>query len=70
MEAAIFKNEAEGQYTHQSYERSQDQLQWFTQELSRMNLVSTIMAGSRLHHMLIYYLFRQRSSHQNIHEKH
>lgn len=39
MEAAIFTNESEGQYTAQSYQRSQNQLQWFTQELTRMNLV-------------------------------
>lgn len=39
MEAAIFKNTSEGQYSPQSYQRSQAQLQWFTAELSRMDLV-------------------------------
>lgn len=42
MEAAIFKYEAEGQYSRQSYQRSQSQLQWFTEELARMNLVRYI----------------------------
>lgn len=40
MEAGIFKNETEGQYSRQSYQRSQNQLHWFTEELARMNLVS------------------------------
>lgn len=39
MEAQIFRNETEGQYSPQSYERSQEKLEWFTKELTRMNLV-------------------------------
>jgi hypothetical protein len=42
MEASIFKNETEGQYTAQSYQHSQLQLAWFTEELTRMNLVRVI----------------------------
>jgi hypothetical protein len=40
MEAAIFQNESS--ISPQSYQRSEDQLQWFTKELSRMNLVKEI----------------------------
>lgn len=39
MEAAIFKDVSQGQYSPHSYQRSQSQLQWFTTELSRMGLV-------------------------------
>lgn len=42
IEAAIFKNESEKHTTPQSYERSQEQLQWFTKELSRMNLTKKL----------------------------
>ncbi|CAO3609707.1 unnamed protein product [Mucor hiemalis] len=42
IEAAIFKNESENHTTPQSYERSQEQLQWFTKELSRMNLTKKL----------------------------
>ncbi|KAI7903758.1 SPX domain-containing protein [Cokeromyces recurvatus] len=38
MEAAIFKNETNEKYATESYKRSQEKLQWFTDELSRMNL--------------------------------
>ncbi|CAO3621211.1 unnamed protein product [Mucor fragilis] len=42
MEAQIFRNETEGQYSPQSYERSQEKLEWFTKELSRMNLTKKL----------------------------
>ncbi|KAG2213903.1 hypothetical protein INT47_001172 [Mucor saturninus] len=42
MEAAIFKDVSQGQYSPHSYQRSQNQLQWFTTELSRMNLTKKL----------------------------
>ncbi|KAI9365763.1 SPX domain-containing protein [Pilaira anomala] len=45
MEASIFKNETEGQYSRQSYQRSQNQLHWFTEELARMNLTKKLTSN-------------------------
>lgn len=54
MEAAIFKNESEKHTTPQSYERSQEQLQWFTKELSRMNLVGFVCKIDLIWSLLTY----------------
>lgn len=73
MEAAIFKHEAEGQYSRQSYQRSQSQLQWFTEELARMNLVwyNTYCAAKikKKLKFINFLLFRQKSLHRNIQKK-
>ena len=63
MEAAIFKNTSP-----QSHKTSQEQLQWFTTELSRMNLVRERMFESTKRELLIL-LHRQKSCPPNIPKK-
>ena len=39
MEASVFETNKKVEYSMQSFEKSKQQLQWFTKELERLNLV-------------------------------